>query len=181
MSFYLLIHEQQSGPHSEEVVRAMLKAGEITRQQMAWKEGMPVWQPVYQIMALDPSPSLPPVPPLIQPQQLNVPNVPTNTKSSALRTTSGVIAIVLGVLAVMNIGGCIKAENKKSSYETYGTSENQSMILNTLSNFTGWGASDSGYDTVKSDVETFELSAVICSVGALMAGGTYMYANTRKL
>ena len=80
----------------------------------------------------------------------------------------------------MNIGGCINAQGKKSSYETYGTRENQRMIVNTLSNLYGEGSSDNSYDSIRSDADTYQLWAVICTIGALVAGGTFVYTNTNK-
>lgn len=46
-----------------------------------------------------------------------------------MKTASGVIALVLGILTVLNVGGCVKAEHDYSQFEAYqnsaaGTAEN---------------------------------------------------------
>ncbi|MSR65111.1 MAG: DUF4339 domain-containing protein [Verrucomicrobiae bacterium] len=41
--FYLLIADKEAGPFTEDEVRAKLDNGEVTKESLAWKEGMPEW------------------------------------------------------------------------------------------------------------------------------------------
>jgi uncharacterized RDD family membrane protein YckC len=48
---------QQSGPFTEETVRAMLAAGDIAATDLAWREGLADWLPVSQVLAGASSPA----------------------------------------------------------------------------------------------------------------------------
>ena len=60
MSIYLFLNEQQSGPYTEDHLRAMLAAGSISPAQLAWRDGLPGWQPLNTILTIAPVP--PPLP-----------------------------------------------------------------------------------------------------------------------
>jgi len=60
MSIYLYLNEQQSGPYSEAQLRAMLAAGTISPAQLAWRDGLPGWQPLNTILSIAPVPPPPP-------------------------------------------------------------------------------------------------------------------------
>ncbi len=69
MEVYLAQNEQQTGPHTAAEVQAMIAASQIDRSCLAWREGMPNWLPLEQVvpLAVTPLPSpfpagLPPVP-----------------------------------------------------------------------------------------------------------------------
>ena len=53
---WVLQNGQQTGPFSKEEVKDRLMAGEFDLQTLAWKEGLPDWQPLAQVVGI----SLPP-------------------------------------------------------------------------------------------------------------------------
>ena len=90
---YLHLNGEQKGPYALEQVRAMLAAGQVTPQTLAWHEGLSEWSKVSTMLAPPPVPgmSLPPLPP-----------------AAARKGLSGwVIAlIVIGGLMVLSVPCC---------------------------------------------------------------------------
>src|SRR5215210_4465595 len=72
MWLYLARDRRQSGPYSEEEVRAMRAAGEISGDEPAWHEGLSEWVPLESLLPAEtrdrpPVPEgLPPLPPVLQ-------------------------------------------------------------------------------------------------------------------
>ena len=69
MEVYLIRNEQRSGPHTEGDVQALVAAKEIERICLAWREGLPGWLPLEEVVTLPTRPppaafpaGLPPVP-----------------------------------------------------------------------------------------------------------------------
>ena len=52
MEIYLQTGNEPTGPYREEDVRAMVTAGKVARNDLAWREGMSEWQPVDQVVDL---------------------------------------------------------------------------------------------------------------------------------
>ena len=97
--YYLVINGTQQGPYRIEQMRAMLSAGEIKPDALAWTEGMADWQPVGTLLgASQPSATLPPP----------APGTRTGTLAflGGVGMTLAIIgAIVLGLLVI--VGGFI--------------------------------------------------------------------------
>jgi len=55
MNYWIARGTQKHGPYSLEDVRGMLGAGSIAPGDLAWKDGMPQWLPVGQVLATQPA------------------------------------------------------------------------------------------------------------------------------
>lgn len=53
---------QQFGPVDESTLRARIASGEISRSDLVWTEGMPVWQPLREMPEFFETPEPPPLP-----------------------------------------------------------------------------------------------------------------------
>lgn len=51
MNYHIAINGTQSGPHSEEVLRQKLAAGELKPTDLCWSPGQDAWQPVASVLA----------------------------------------------------------------------------------------------------------------------------------
>lgn len=60
---------EQSGPYTEEEVRAFVQSGHVTAQSQCWREGMPSWLPVSQMFPnlFPPAQPVSPTPVPVQP------------------------------------------------------------------------------------------------------------------
>lgn len=74
MELYVLIDRQESGPHTEQTVRAMIDSGEIRCTTLAWREEMTEWQPLENLLSLPAT--LPPIPDGLPPIPEVLPPVP---------------------------------------------------------------------------------------------------------
>lgn len=68
VKFYFAINGQQAGPFDINQINTMISQNQITKESLAWKEGMPNWTAVSQIAELNNlfgavPPPIPPVPP----------------------------------------------------------------------------------------------------------------------
>ena len=52
MEVYLIRNEQRSGPHTEGDVQALVATKEIDRTCLAWREGLPGWLPLEDVVTL---------------------------------------------------------------------------------------------------------------------------------
>ncbi len=72
MDIYLYLNDQQCGPYSDAQLRTMLATGSISPTDLAWREGLPGWQPLNTVISVGrvapPPPPRPPAPP--SPQKL---------------------------------------------------------------------------------------------------------------
>ena len=74
--YYVLMQGAQSGPYSETTIASKISAGEISRENLCWTEGMNGWDPIHAVFPL-PTSVLPPPPGSIAPP----PFKPTPTES----------------------------------------------------------------------------------------------------
>ena len=179
MQFYLVIDGQKAGPYTEDQLREMVAKGQIGRQQLVWREGLPAWVPLDQVLGLD---SLPPLPPMPLPEPRT-----TAARSSAIRTTSGIIALILGVLAAINIGGCSTAKAKLDAFET-GTDPSVAprVLLETAQGVNqgdplrGIQGMVDQHDSLKSEYEEFRVGAQLAAIGAAVAGCVFACSTPKK-
>jgi len=54
MDIYILRDGQETGPHSEETARTLLRQGGVTASDFAWRDGMPKWLPLNEVLAAEP-------------------------------------------------------------------------------------------------------------------------------
>src|SRR5579862_6585396 len=59
MHIYIAQNGASTGPYDEEQVRAMLGAGVFSPDDLAWRDGMPDWQPLHVLLDLRQPPPLP--------------------------------------------------------------------------------------------------------------------------
>ena len=85
---------------------------------------MPEWLPLEQVVALpNPPPPLTakglPVPPpnRVQTQTATTAALASASPSSTIRTVGGLIALILGLSGILNIGGCMNAHSKLTSFQ----------------------------------------------------------------
>ncbi len=79
MTYFISKGTEQTGPHSIDQIQAMLAAGDLEGTDLAWREGMPEWQPVISVLPPPPpfqmnSGAVPGMPPL--PASAIVPPIP---------------------------------------------------------------------------------------------------------
>jgi type II secretory pathway pseudopilin PulG len=104
---YLLLNDAQQGPFSADQVRAMLAAGEITPETLAWQEGMSDWAAVASLLGPPPAPEpvLPPSPaplPAPPPTPAAVTIVPA-TLPAALPPEKGMSPWLIALLVVAGL------------------------------------------------------------------------------
>ena len=124
MELYLYRADEQTGPYTDAEVRALVASSQITRTCLAWHEGLAEWLPLEQVVTLPKLPSLPatakglpPMPPRNRVQSPPATVAAPASASSTIRTVSGVIALILGLLTIFNIGGCMNAHAKLASFQ----------------------------------------------------------------
>jgi len=192
MNVYIIHNKQQSGPHSETEVLAMIGSGQVFRDDLAWKEGLPEWVPLQQTITLPPLPpvpaDLPPVPPyngipdLAKKLQATV----SRPGSATFQTVSAIIALILGVLATINIGGCVYSQHKLNTFEQGGDeSSTAKMFVDTMQ---GMSQSDplrgmqglfDRHQALKDDADSSQLWAWLCMLGALLSGGMFTLSKLK--
>lgn len=50
MDIYILRNGQQTGPYNDEAVQNLLKSGDTTLDDFAWRDGLPTWQPLHAVL-----------------------------------------------------------------------------------------------------------------------------------
>ncbi len=83
MRIFLRDNDEQTGPHGEAEVRAMVAAGEVSRKCLAWADGQSAWTPLATVIELPPEKpvalpaGLPPIPPMRSSPPVMSPSVET--------------------------------------------------------------------------------------------------------
>ena len=94
-----------------------------------------------------------------------------------MKTASGIVALILGILAVLNIGGCVKAEQDYSQFEAYhnstaGTAEDFARGYQSGSQGDLFGATLNLVDQtrgLREAVRSARISAWLCLIGTGIA------------
>jgi len=192
MNIHLFHNGLQSGPHSEAEVRALLASGMLYSQDLAWKKGLPSWVPLNQVITLPALPTspaeLPPVPPPNGVQELRqiLQSSFSRPGFSAIQTVSGIIALILGVLAAINIAGCVHSQHKLDTFEK-GSDESSGaqMILDTIQGINqndplrGIQGLFDRHQALKDDADNFQLGAWVFLIGASVAGGVFTLSKLK--
>jgi hypothetical protein len=89
---YLHLNGEQKGPFPPEKVRAMLAAGEVAPDTLAWHEGLGEWSKVSDVLGMTPPPQIVPPPP----------------PAAARKGLGGwmIALIVIGALAILSVPCC---------------------------------------------------------------------------
>lgn len=104
MATYLLTENQQTGPFSDEYICAAIADGTVSYENLAWREGLPDWQPLRTLYPLAHSSPTLPVPAADQTQ--------TGSNGTAAKTAKA----IGGLFIVVVIGwGCIKGCSSRKS------------------------------------------------------------------
>ncbi len=195
MELYLYRADQETGPYTEVEARALVASSQITRTCLAWHEGMSEWLPLEQVVALPKPPSLPPVsqglppiPPRNQAQSEKATAATPAPASSTIRTVSGVIALVLGLLTIFNIGGCMNAHSKLASFQHGDNAmDGMDMLVDTARGMNEGdplrgvaGLMDKAH-SLQDDYEGFRTGAWLCVVGAAVAGGVCVLSGRPRM
>jgi len=63
----IFIHKdnEQLGPYQEAEIKAFIQEGKITRDDLGWKEGMPEWKPIKELINVLPAPKSPSLNPVL--------------------------------------------------------------------------------------------------------------------
>ena len=99
MDIYILRDGKETGPFTEEATQSMLKQGSILINDLAWRPGMPNWQPLHAVLypAAQPDSVRPPPPPadLTPPPMPSAPGAPPvgRPRSPAVATVPKVVAV----------------------------------------------------------------------------------------
>ena len=189
MEIYLYRADQQTGPYTEAEARALVASSQITRGCLTWHEGLSEWLPLEAVISLPAPPVLPPVPaglPPVPPRN----QVPLQTAvapatgtggSSTIRTVSGVIALLLGLLAIFNIGGCVNAKAKLAQFQ-HGPEAGVDMLVDTARGINQGdplrGLSDllGTAHSLQADYEDSQLYAWLCLIGTAVAGSVFRFS-----
>ncbi|MES2572347.1 MAG: DUF4339 domain-containing protein [Verrucomicrobiota bacterium] len=196
MDIYLAIGEQQSGPYTEEALRAMVLAGTISRQQFAWRENMESWLPLEKVIQLASLPpvipsraGLPPIPPIETPEPFSrtVQAIIAGPQNSLIRSVSGIIALLLAILTIFCIGGCINAQRKLNAFQTGSDPLESARIL--FDTVKGVNQNDplsvvqglferSG--SLQADADDSKFGAWLALIGTGVAGGVFVLSSSAK-
>src|SRR5688572_24732646 len=99
MDIYILRDGKETGPFTEETTQSLLKQGSILINDLAWRPGMPNWQPLHAVLypAAQPDSVRPPPPPadLTPPPMPSAPGaMPAATsRSPSVATVPKVVAV----------------------------------------------------------------------------------------
>ena len=181
MQYFILIEGEQHGPLTGEELHRMHIAGQIGDENLVWREGLPEWQPVKELLAsltgksLPPLPSLPPIP-RMQSTLLEVELAPSARKLGALRSASGIIGLLLFILAIFNVGGCINAQHKLQAF-TSGSDPDEAprLFLETAQGISqddplrGISGLFERKAALTQDAESAQIGAWLCLIGAAVA------------
>jgi len=190
MQYFVISEGKQHGPFTEEELRQMCQAGRIGDENLVWHEGLSDWRPASEFLGpateptLPPLPSLPPIPKIHAPIPASV-SITSERKPSAMRSASGIIALLLFILAIFNVGGCINAESKLQAF-TSGSDPDEAprMFLETAQGITQndpWRGISNMFDrkaALTSDAEGAQLGAWLCMIGAAVAGVVFYRTNS---
>ena len=206
MEIYLQSGEKQTGPHSEDELCVMVTSGRAMRRDLAWREGMSDWQPLEEVVTLPPRPSPPPTPKITSavsssqsslpaglpplppkaPTRLTAPVLSASARSSAttVRTVSGIIALILALLTIFNVGGCVNTGAKLTKFQRGDSAiDTANMFVDT---FRGASEGDpmrgvSGMldkaQSLQDEYESSRLGAWLCLIGTAVAAGVYRFAG----
>ena len=209
MEIYLQSGEEQTGPYGEAELCALVTSGRVMRSDLAWREGQSGWLPLEQVVTLPPRPIPPPVPkrmpaasiaepsfpaglpplPPKAPTRPTAPVLPASARSSAttVRTASGIIALILALLTIFNVGGCMNTSAKLTKFQRGDSAiDTANMFVDT---FRGASQGDpmrgvSGMldkaQSLQDDYESSRLGAWLCLIGTAVAGGVYRFAGPPK-
>ena len=180
----------------------MVVSGRMMRSNLAWREGLTGWLPLEQVATLPERPSPPPVPKGLPPVPKGLPPLPPKSRaqaevpvlasigsrpSSTIRTVSGVIALILGLLTIFNIGGCMNAKSKLARLQSGNDPTDSAQMF--VDTFQGASQGDplrgvSGMldqvRSLKDDYEGFQLGAWLCLVGTVVACGVFRFSQPVK-
>ena len=198
MEIFLFRGDQETGPYTEVETRALVASSQITRTCLAWHEGMDEWLPLEQVVSLPKPPSppsvaktLPPVPPRNRaqaPATVSGPVAPApSSSSSMIRTVSGVIALILGLLAIFNIGGCMNASSKLATFQRGdNATDNMDMFVDTMRGMSqndplrGVSGLMEKAHSLQDDYAGFQVGAWLCVVGTVVAGIVFRFSTAAK-
>lgn len=185
MDYFVIIDGEQKGPFSREQLLAMRAVGSVADNYLCWHRESDEWQPLGEALVTPPEHGLPPLPPL--PKFTQTPASAIIPSGNALRSASGIIGLLLVLLAIFNIGGCVNAERRLDAF-TNGSDPNEGprVLMDTLQ---GMGQDDplrgiSGLFERKreltEEVENARLGAWLCLIGAAVACGVFWKVGLRK-
>ena len=198
MEIFLYRGDQQTGPYTEVEARALVASSQITRTCLAWHEGMGEWLPLEQVVALPKPPTpppvtktLPPVPPRNRAQASATVSVAAalapSSSSSTIRTVSGVIALILGLLAIFNIGGCMNASSKLATFQRGDSAtDNLDMFVDTMRGMSqndplrGVSGLMEKAHSLQDDYEGFQIGAWLCVVGTVVVGVVFRFSTAAR-
>ena len=63
MNIYISKSGTQTGPFGEEQLQGMLAEGVVAPDDLAWREGLPEWQPLHLLLGIHQPPPIPAAPP----------------------------------------------------------------------------------------------------------------------
>lgn len=195
MDIFIALNGSHTGPYTEDQIREMLNAGRIHRYQMAWRDGLSEWLPLEKVIVLDSLPQLPPLPPDLpppgvatQPQIRDGQAILTGPHSPAIRTASGIIALILAVLASMNIASCRSAEQKLVVFESGNDSSETARMfvegMHAISQGDPSGVFQGALDrheALKQDAESSNQGAWLCLIGMGVAGGVFIFSTPKRI
>ena len=199
MEIYLQKSEERVGPYSADEVCAMVSSGQTMRSDLAWREGMLDWLPLEQVVSLPARPAPPPLPKGPPRPLAGLPPVPARMRAqpgpsvgaaetarppSTIRTVSGVIALILGLLAIFNIGGCMNAQGKLTKFQRGDDPlDGVNMFVDTFRGanegdpLRGVAGLTDKARSLQDDCEGFQVGAWLCLVGTVVAGGVCRFAG----
>lgn len=114
MDIYLHQNGVQAGPFTEEQVRDMVGVGAVSPKDFAWRDGLPEWRPLDEVISMSapppPPPPEPPEPELAPPVSRDFSALPQKEpQSSGL----GLAAAVIGILLIVALAGWAVEKTRK--------------------------------------------------------------------
>ena len=183
-TIYIAFNGERRGPYTEEEIRVMLGAGQITSQQLAWSTGLSQWVPLDQIISVQTQPPIPGgLPPIPPPTAMPAVSRAGNTKTT-IKLTSGILALLFGLLTILCIRGCSTNEEKMKAFEKGSNPADAArMVERTFTEgtqedpFRGMRGFFQEYSTMKDDRDMYHTLALICFFCAGVSGGAFLYLN----
>jgi len=93
MGIYVTKNGQQLGPYTMAEAQNLLRSGTLAATDLAWREGLPNWIPLYQVPGFVLVPPAPPPPPVATTTPEQAQRLPAQNKSLLQKIGTGIVAI----------------------------------------------------------------------------------------
>lgn len=177
MELYLHKNGEQDGPYTEEQISSLLTAGELSRDDIVWHEGLSEWQPLHAVFSL-PTPVIPPAPIPQTPAKGSIAK-PPKSLFKKIRIGTSLAALIIFVFPWIDVQCSEKSMMTQTGFQViYGgasaTEEMESM------SFGEPGAAKKSTSEDSMGIALLVAVALLCIIGALVFSFIAFFRNSGR-